>query len=302
MMLRRTFIASALALATIPAFAQGTKVHVITSFSILRDITEAVGGERVFARSLVAEGEDSHVYRPTPGDGKIVANSDLVISNGLKFDTWMNRLVQSTATKAPFVEAARGVKERADKSSHSHGHNHGGLDPHAWQSVANVKIYATNIRDALIAADPGSKALYEANATKYLADLDALEGEIRAEIAKIPADRRKVITSHDAFGYFQDAYGIQFIAPRGISTEAEPTARDVGNIIKQIKRDKISAVFIENLTNPRLMQRIAQESGAKIGGTLYSDALSAKDGPAPTYIQMMRHNIKTISAALLPTT
>jgi zinc/manganese transport system substrate-binding protein len=310
MLNRRFVIAASLATVAMPVRAQATKVNVITSFSILRDIVDAIGGERVLARSLVRQGDDAHVYRPAPGDIKLVANCDLIVSNGLKFDSWLTRLVQSSATKAPVVEAARGVTVRTDKSNdthgHSHGkpdkhgHDHGGLDPHAWQAVGNVKIYAANIRDGLITADPGSKALYEANATRYFSELDTLDADIRATVARIPADKRKVITSHEAFGYFQDAYGIRFIAPRGISTDAEPTARDVARIIEQIRREKITAVFIENLTDPRLMQRIAQESGARIGGTLYSDALSAADGPAPTYIQMMRHNIKTISAALLP--
>jgi zinc/manganese transport system substrate-binding protein len=178
------------------------------------------------------------------------------------------------------------------------GHDHGALDPHAWQSVGNVKLYVANIRDGLIAADPAGKADYEANAAAYLAKLDALDREVKAAVAAIPRDRRKIITSHDAFGYFEKAYGVSFIAPQGVSTEAEASAKDVARIIQQIRRDKIPAVFLENVSDPRLIERIAKESGAKVGGRLYSDALSGEGGPAGTYIDMMRHNIRALSAAL----
>jgi zinc/manganese transport system substrate-binding protein len=164
-----------------------------------------------------------------------------------------------------------------------------------------MRLYVANIRDGLIAADPSGKAIYEANAIRYLAELDTLEEEIKAAVARIPADRRKVITSHDAFGYFEQAYGITFVAPRGVSTESEASARDVARIIQQIRREKIPAVFIENISDQRLIQQIAAETGARIGGTLYSDALSKPEGPAPTYIRMMRHNIRAISEALQPT-
>ncbi len=180
---------------------------------------------------------------------------------------------------------------------HGHGHSHGS-DPHAWQSVGNVKLYAANIRDGLIAADPAGKSAYEANTAAYVAKLDALDKEVRETVAKIPADRRRIITTHDAFGYFKDAYGLDFVAPQGVSTESEPSAKDVARIITQIKRQKIPAVFMENISDPRLLKRIADETGAKIGGTLYSDALTDEKGPAPTYIDLIRHNIKQLSAAL----
>jgi zinc/manganese transport system substrate-binding protein len=172
------------------------------------------------------------------------------------------------------------------------------LDPHAWQSIADAKIYVANIRDGLIAADPGGEAVYRANADNYLGKLGALEAEVKREIAKIPAGRRQIITTHDAFGYFGTAYGFRFIAPEGVSTETEASARDVAKIIRQIKAEKIPAVFLENVTDVRLMQSIASESGAKIGGTLYSDALSPPAGPASTYIDMMRNNVRELSAAL----
>jgi zinc/manganese transport system substrate-binding protein len=179
------------------------------------------------------------------------------------------------------------------------GHGHGRADPHAWQSIANAKVYVTNIRDALAKADPERKAAYEANATAYLAKLDALEADVKAAVAAIPAERRKIITTHDSFGYFAAAYGVQFIAPQGVSTEAEVSARDLAKIIRQVKAQKIPAVFMENVTDPRLMKRIAEETGAKVGGRLYSDALSARDGPAATYLDMMRHNLKELRGALM---
>jgi zinc/manganese transport system substrate-binding protein len=311
MLRRRSLLFSAAALAVVsgldaPARAQDVKLPVVASFSILGDITRTIGGDRIALTTLVQPGSDAHVYAPTPADAKAVAEARIVITNGLKFEGWMKRLMQASASKAVLVEAAAGVKGRVEKDAHGHGgrdkhgHDHAGLDPHAWQDVANVKLYAAAIRNALTAADPAGKAAYEANASRYLAELDTLEAEIRAVVARIPADRRKVITSHNAFGYFQQAYGIQFIAPRGVSTEAEASAKDVARIIQQIKREKITAVFLENISDQRLIQQIAKESGATIGGTLFSDALSRADGPAPTYIRMMRHNISMISEALLP--
>lgn len=307
-MLNRRLLLVAFASAAItPAFGQGAKPSVVASFSIVGDIAGVIGGDRIAITTLVKPGTDAHVYSPTPADAKAVGEARLVITNGLKFESWMRRLQQATASKATFIEAARGVKERVEKAhGHAHGkpdkhgHDHGGLDPHAWQSVANVKIYAANIRDALVAADPAGKADYDANAARYIAELDALDAEIRAAVARIPADRRKIITSHDAFGYFQDAYGLQFIAPRGVSTASEASAKDVARIIQQIRREKIAAVFLENVTDPRQIEQIAKDSGARIGGTLFSDALSRPDGPAPTYIRMMRHNIRVISEALQP--
>jgi zinc/manganese transport system substrate-binding protein len=304
LLLSTAAMAASMSLAIAQSTASDTKLAVVASFSIIGDLVQTVGGERVSLTTLVQPGGDAHVYTPTPADAKAVAEARLVITNGLKFEGWMKRLMQASSSKAVLAEAAAGVKGRVEKDGHGakdkHGHDHGGLDPHAWQSVANVKIYVANIRDALAATDPAGKATYEANAARYLAELDALEADISTSLAKIPADRRKVITSHDAFGYFAEAYGITFIAPRGVSTEAEASARDVAKLIQQIRREKIAAVFMENISDQRLMQQIARETGARIGGTLFSDALSGADGPAPTYIRMMRHNIRVISEALTP--
>lgn len=282
-----------------PAAAQDKaqdKVKVLATFSILADLARNVGGDRVEVTALVGPNSDAHVYAPAPADAKKVADARIVVTNGLGFEGWMSRLVKASGTRAVPVVATKGIQPR--KQAGGHGHSHDTADPHAWQSVANAKIYVGNIRDALIAADPAGTSAYEANATAYLAQLDALDREVKAAVAAIPADRRKIITSHDAFGYFKQAYGVDFIAPQGVSTESEASARDVARIITQIKRQKIPAVFLENISDPRLIKQIGDETGARIGGTLYSDALTDEKGPAPTYIDMMRHNIRTLSAAL----
>ncbi len=300
-------LAAGLILAHAPMAATAQeKLPVVASFSILGDFVKEVGGDRVALTTLVGANGDAHVYSPTPADAKAMAGAKFVVVNGLKFEGWITRLIKSSGTKATIATATTGItplQNEADDHDHGkkdkHGHNHAGQDdPHAWQSVANAKIYVANIRDALVKADPAGQASYEANATRYLAQLDAVEAEVKAAIARIPADRRKAITSHDAFGYFVKAYGIEFIAPQGVSTEAEASAKDVGRIIRQIKAEKIPAVFLENVTNPRLVERIAKESGARVGGQIFSDALSDAGGPAGTYIAMMKHNISQIEKAL----
>jgi zinc/manganese transport system substrate-binding protein len=277
------------------------KVKVVASFSILGDFVRNVGGDRVEVVSLVGPEGDAHVYSPSPADGRRVAGAALMVVNGLGFDGWIDRLVQSAGSSAVPVKASEGVRPLAepDDNGPDHAaHGHDGPDPHAWQDVANAKVYVANIRDALVAVDPAGRSVYEANAAAYLKRLDALDAEIRAAIGRIPAERRKVITSHDAFAYFERAYGLAFVAPQGVSTESEPSAADVARIIRQIRKDRIPAVFIETITDPRLMERIARETGAKLGDRVYSDALSPPDGPAGTYIDMMGHNIRAFSTAL----
>jgi len=299
---RQALAATALAAVFVasPARAQ-QRLNVIASFSILGDFVKNVGGDRVEVGTLVGPNGNAHVYAPSPGDAKKVADAKLVFVNGLGFEGWLERLVKASGTKAPIVVATKGIKplERAGGHDHDHDHDHGRADPHAWQSVANAKIYVANIRDALIAADPAGKDAYLANAAAYLAKLDALEREVREVIAKIPADRRRVITSHSAFGYFQNAYGVSFTAPQGVSTEAEASAKDVAAIITQIKKQKVAAVFLENVTDPRLVEQIARETGAKVGGTLYSDALTDDKGDATTYIDLIRHNLRQLASALV---
>lgn len=301
MLTRRIVLAaSMLLLAQAPAFAQ-EKLKVVATFSILADFVRQVGGDRVEVKSLVGPNSDAHVFQPAPSDAKTLADAKVIFANGLGFEGWIDRLIKASGTKATMVVATKGVKPRkaAGDHGHGHGHAHDDADPHAWQSVENAKLYVANIRDALAAADPAGKGAYEANATAYLEKLIALDAEVKAEVARIPADRRRIITTHDAFGYFAAAYGVAFIAPQGVSTEAEVSARDVARIITQVKKQKIPAVFLENVSDERLLRRIAQESAARIGGTLYSDALTDEKGPAPSYIDMMRHNVKQLASALV---
>ena len=279
-----------------PAGDAPPKLKVVASFSILADFVRRVGGDRIELTTLVGPDGDAHVYAPTPADARRIGDAKVVFVNGLGLEGWIGRLVKAAAGRSTVVEAARGVA-RVEAAGEP-GHSHGGADPHAWQNVANARIYVANIRDALNVADPAGRAAYDANAAAYLAELDALDAEVRAAIARIPADRRRIITSHDAFAYFEKAYGIDFVAPQGVSTEAEASARDVARIIQQIRRERIRAVFVENISDPRLVERIARETGARIGDRLYSDALSGPGGPAATYIDMIRHNIRAFSTAL----
>jgi zinc/manganese transport system substrate-binding protein len=265
------------------------RVNVVTSFSILGDFVKNVGGERVNVTTLVGSNSDVHVYTPAPADAKKIADAKLLVINGLGLEGWLPRLVQSSGSKAPIIIATKNVAPLKLGSD---------ADPHAWQSVANAKIYVTNIRDALGAADPADAETFRTNTQAYLAELDALDREVREAIGKIPESRRKVISTHDAFGYFASAYGIKFIAPLGVSTESEASARDIADIITQIKTAKIPAVFLENISDPRLIRQIAAETGARIGGTLYSDSLTGEKGDAPTYIDMVRHNIRALTSAL----
>jgi zinc/manganese transport system substrate-binding protein len=265
------------------------RFNVVASFSILGDFVRNVGGDRVSVTTLVGSDADVHVYTPAPQDAKRIADAKLVFVNGLGLEGWLPRLVQSAGGKATIVVASNGIAPLQRGSD---------ADPHAWQSAANAKIYVVNIRDALSAADPNDAEAFRANAAHYLAELDALDAEIKAAIEKIPPERREAISTHGAFGYFARAYGIRFIAPLGVSTETEPSARDIADIIGRIKREKIPAVFLENMTDDRLISRIAAETGAKIGGPLISDALTGEKGDSPTYIAMVRHNIRALTSAL----
>jgi zinc/manganese transport system substrate-binding protein len=265
------------------------RVNVVTSFSILGDFAKNVGGERVSVTTLVGPDGDVHVYTPAPADAKKIADAKLLVVNGLGLEGWLPRLLQASGSKAPIVIATKNIAPLKLGSD---------ADPHAWQSVANAKIYVTNIRDALGAADPADAETFRANAQAYLAALDALDREVGEAIGRIPPARRKVISTHDAFGYFASAYGIEFVAPLGVSTESEASARDIAGIITQIKTAKIPAVFLENISDPRLIRQIAAETGARVGGTLYSDSLTGEKGDAPTYIDMVRHNIRALTSAL----
>ena len=265
------------------------RLNVVASFSILADFVRNVGGDRINLTTLVGADGDVHVYTPAPSDAKRIADAKLVIVNGLGLEGWLPRLVQSAGSKAMVVTASSGIAPLKLGSN---------ADPHAWQSVPDAKIYVANIGKALAAAAPDDADGFRTRTRAYLDKLDALDREVRDALAKIPAEKRRVISTHNAFGYFAAEYGIQFIAPLGVSTETEPSARDIAGIITQIKVQKIPAVFLENISDDRLIRRIAAETGAKVGGTLISDGLTGEKGPAPTYIDMVRHNIKALTSAL----
>ena len=272
-----------------PALGESPPLPVVASFSILGDFVREVGGSGVEVSTIVGPDGDAHVYEPTPADARKLAAAKLVFVNGLGFEGWIDRLIAASKTQAKIVTASAGVTPRRTGE---------GLDPHAWQDVANAKRYVENIRDALVAAEPAHAKNFEANAARYLAKLDALDREVAAALAAIPPARRRIVSTHDAFGYFAARYKLEFIAPEGVSTEAEASARDIARIIDTVKREKVRAVFLENITDPRLAESIAVQTGAVVGGTLYSDALSDAKGPAPDYIEMVKHNVRVLVEAL----
>lgn len=270
-----------------PALAKDLKV--VASFTVLADMVKQVGGDDVDVRSLVGPNGDPHAYEPTPQDAEALSRADLVFVSGLGLEGWIDRLISASGTKGMIVVATDGIKTR-----HMEEDGKQIPDPHAWNSAANGVIFARNITAALVKADPQHAADYEANGAKYQSELRALDAWAHEEVARVPAAKRKIITSHDAFGYMGAAYGIEFHAPVGFSTESEASAADVAGLIDQIKREKIKAVFLENSNDPRLVEQIAAATGAKLGGTLYAEALSTSDGPAPTYAKMFRYNIETL--------
>ncbi|WP_439815472.1 metal ABC transporter solute-binding protein, Zn/Mn family [Zavarzinia sp. CC-PAN008] len=313
------------------ALADAQPLRVVASFSVLADMARQVGGEQVEVRSLVGPDGDPHVYQPTPADVQALAGADVVIRGGLGIDRWLDRLVAAADYKGPIVDASAGVPVRLQgpgDADHEHHHDHGdhghdhdhehagdehaaheddapatdangrAVDPHAWTSAANGAIYAANILKGLVAADPSHAQALTAKGEAYVAELKALDDWARAELAAIPAERRRVISSHAAFGYLGDAYGITFHAPVGLSTDAEPSAAEIAALIQQIRTENIRAIFIENATDPRLVQQLARETNAVVGGALYAESLSASDGPAATYVAMIRHNIETLKAGM----
>jgi zinc/manganese transport system substrate-binding protein len=302
--------------ATSPAAQAETakKLEVVASFSILADFVEEIGGNRVSVTSLVGPDSDAHVYEPTPKDVQKVALANVIVVNGLGLEGWLNRLLEASGAKAPVIEASAGVEaiegehheeehhegehQEEDHQAGESDHEHGVQDPHAFQSIRNAMIYVKNIAQGLCKAAPDDCEAFKANAATYSAQLEGLDQEVRTAIGRIPPGKRRIITSHDAFGYFAHDYGISFLAPEGISTDAEASAADVAKLIQQIREQKASALFVENISDKRLIEQIARETGFKVSGVLFSDALSAETGPAPSYIGMMRHNVRTILGAI----
>ena len=284
---------------------------VVATFSILGDMVERIGGEHIALTTLVGPDGDAHVYQPTPKVARSVAEADVLFLNGLEFEGWLERLAEAASFGGAMVVATKGVvpiafddhddhddhDEHDDHDDHA-GHDHGAFNPHAWQSLENAVIYANNIAAGLAQADPENAGDYYANRAAFITEVETLRADIGAMMKSLPTDKRTVVTPHDAFGYFAATYDLTFVAPQGMSTDSEVSAADVAALITQIREESISAVFIESITDNRMMQQIANETGATIGGTLYSDALSAQSGPASTYLDMMRHNATTLFDAL----
>lgn len=299
---RRSSVAALLlALAASPALAQSERpLRVVASFSILADIVREVGGDAVDVVALVGPDADAHVFQPSPADARHLARADLVVVNGLGFEGWIDRLVRASGYRGKVVTASQGVKLRKD--GHGHGGKPGhGSDPHAWQDLANAERYVANVRDALGGLRPASAGVFAQRTARYTEQIRALDREVRAQLAAVPRPKRRVITSHDAFGYFGAAYGVDFLSPQGVSTDGEASAADVAKLIDQIRRQDVRAVFVENITDPRLVERIAKEGGAVLGGRLYSDALSAPGTEADTYLKLFAHNAKALASGLTGT-
>jgi len=298
-----------LGLAAMPARALTREpLPVVATFSILGDMVKEIGGERVQLTTIVGPNMDAHNYEPTPNDAKALLQAKVLVLNGLDFEPWLPRLVQASGFKGKQVLASQGVQVRRMSSEHAHEHHahgksegkpgsakeangaRGDVDPHAWQDLSNGKIYVQNITEGLSKADPRNAAYYETRANGYLTRMKTLDTEVRAAIASIPPEKRRVISSHDAFGYFGAAYGIEFIPISGLSNEAEASARDLAAIIQAAREADVGGIFIENMGNPALAQQVARETGILMGGTLYADALSPPDQPAATYLGMLSWN------------
>jgi zinc/manganese transport system substrate-binding protein len=274
-------------------------LRLVASMSVVADMVRVVGGERVAVTTLVGPDGDAHAYQPRPSDARAVAEARAVVINGLGLEGWIARLMQSADSRATLIVATEGTTHQTvTRDAHGHGHGPGAVDPHAWQNLANGQIYVANIARGLAAADPAHAALYRRNAEAYGRRLGELDQWVRATIASVPEPRRKAITTHDAFGYFGAAYGIRFLAPVGLSTDSEPTAAGMAQLVRQMKREGIKALFVENISDPRLLEQLARDAGAVIGGKLYADALSPPGGPAASYVALFEHNATVLARGM----
>jgi len=264
-------------------------LKVVASFSILADLLRNVGGDLIEISTLVGPNADAHVFEPSPADALRLAHADLVVVNGLGFEGWLDRLVQASGYRGPVVIASIGVDVRTSGST---------PDPHAWQDLSHARRYVRNVRDALVRARPSDARQFNERAARYTDRLSALDAKVRLSFDSIPKGARRVITSHDAFGYFGAAYGIDFLAPHGMSTQGEASAASVARLVKQIRQEGVRALFVENITDSRLIEQIAREGGAVVGGRLYSDALSPPGTEADTYLKLFAHNASAIAASL----
>lgn len=281
--------ASAALIVALVSPAHAEKLKVVASFSILGDMVQQVTGDKASVTTIVGPDADAHVYTPNADDAKAVKQADVIFVNGIGFETWSKALIDNSGTKAKVFVATDGITPLKVE---------GEIDPHAWNSLTNGVVYVRNIEKALSKADAKNAAAYKANADAYVAKLEALDKSTKTALSALPKDRRTVVTAHDAFGYLASSYGLKFLAPVGIDTEAEPSAKDLAKLIDQLKQEKVAGLFVENITSPALVKQISKETGLKIGGRLFSDALSEKGGPATSYLAMFNHNLKVILAAL----
>ena len=301
MIFRPLLLALSLFAVSLPASAQ-TPIKAVATFSILGNLLAEVAGDKAELSVVVGPDIDAHAYQPRPSDARALADAKVLVSNGLGFEGWIDRLAKAAPFKGKAVVASTGVATipAAPGGGHAHGHSHGhGPDPHCWQDVQRVRTYVANIAKGLAEADPPNAAHYRDRAQAFDRRLVELDAWVKEEIAKVPADKRRAITGHDSFRYFSSAYGVKFQSPRGYHTRSEPSARDVAALIREAREQRIKALFVENMTNPGLVDQIARESGAVVGPRLYTDALSGPDGPAPTYEKMMRHNVTALVAGML---
>lgn len=289
--LRRRLLGATLAAAGLPLRAAPDAPRVVASFSILADMARELVPAGFEVSALVGPDADAHVFEPRPADGRRLAQAGLVVVNGLGFEGWIDRLVAVSGYRGPVVVASRGVATRQAGRS---------VDPHAWQDLALARRYVDNLAEALAARWPAQAAEIQARRSDYAARLQTLDAQVRTRLGTVPRAQRRVISSHDAFGYFGAAYGVDFLAPQGWSTHSEPSAAAVARLLRQIREQGVRALFVENISDPRLIERIAREGGAKVGGTLYSDALSGPAGPAPSYLKLFDHNARTLADALAP--
>ncbi|MBB4816682.1 zinc/manganese transport system substrate-binding protein [Pseudomonas alcaligenes] len=270
------------------------KARVVTTFSILADITREIGGDDIQLTNLVGADADAHVFEPAPAQVRAVLEADLVIANGLGFEPWLERLLANGEARGMRIDASKGVVPLTVLEDDQRL-----VDPHAWQSLGNAEIYARNITQALVQLVPARAAAFEARRDSWLGRLGALRQGIAPRLMALPPERRRVLTSHDAFGYFAQEWRLQFLAAQGVSDAAEPSAAEVAGLIRQLRAEGVRAIFVENIRDARLVKQIAEEAGARVGGTLYSDALAA-EGPASTYLGMYRQNVERLLQALAP--
>lgn len=289
----KMLLAAVFALSSMAGLAQAKPIEAVASFTVLADMVQNVGGDHVHVTSLIGPNGDPHAYEPTPNDAQALKRADLVFVSGLHLEGWLDRLIKASGYQGQPVVLSNGIKTRSMEEDGKRI-----TDPHAWNSAANGVVYVRNIISALQKADPANASDYQAKGDQYIQQLEQLDAYARAQVQAIPSDKRKVLTSHDAFGYFGDAYGVTFLSPLGFSTETEASAADVAKLIKQIKQEHVSTYFFENSSDPRLVKQIADASGAQPGGELYVESLSPADGPAPTYAQMFRYNVDKLTAAM----